>query len=169
MPSKYIPKPRKTLMQRFMAKVAKSETGCWLWTGFVGTSGYGAVRVNGKTERAHRIAYQLFVGQITEIAGADIRGTCVIHKCDNRVCVNPEHLLLGTHQDNMTDKASKGRVVSHPLLGEKHQNSKLTSDDIIDVRCLNSYGLKMQQIAESFGVTRATIHRVLDGTTWNHV
>jgi predicted DNA-binding protein (UPF0251 family) len=156
-------------MQRFMAKVVKAESGCWIWTGFVGTSGYGEVMVNAKKEKAHRIAYQLFVGRITEIDGADYRGTCVIHKCDNRVCVNPEHLLLGTHQDNMTDKVSKGRVVCRPLLGDKHQNSKLTSDDIVDIRCLNAYGSTVRQIAESFGVARATIHRVLDGTTWNHI
>ena len=157
------------VVQRFMNKVSKQENGCWLWRSAVGTSGYGSFFFCGRNTRAHRVAYQLFKGEICAIEGADSRGTCVIHTCDNPRCVNPEHLRLGTHQDNMTDKKVRNRVVSHPLLGEKHQNSKLKADDIIDIRCLKYVGATPPQIAEIFNVNRSTIHRVLDGTTWNHI
>jgi len=125
--------------------------------------------VNGKKIRSHRVAYELYVGPIVPIEGADYRGTCVMHKCDNPACVNPEHLMLGTHLDNMTDKMQKGRFVSRPLLGAKHQNSKLTADDIPLIRSLNYVGAGLQQIADVFAVSRGTIHKVLTGSTWNHV
>ena len=161
--------PTKPLQDRFLAKVKKEDCGCWSWTGFVGTSGYGEMGINGKKVRAHRVAYELYVGPIEELPDADYRGTCVMHKCDNRTCVNPDHLVLGTHADNMADKMVKGRFVSRPLLGEKHQNAKLKADDIYLIRSLNYVGAGLQQIAELFGVSRGTVHKVLIGNTWAHV
>lgn len=159
----------KPLMQRFLSKVEKQESGCWLWTGAIGSAGYGHFAFNGRPAKAHRVAYELFVGKIELLEGADSRGTCVMHKCDNPKCVNPEHLMLGTHRDNMVDKIAKNRCSSRPLLGEKHQNSKLKTDDIYVIRSLNYVGAKMDQIADVFGVNRATVHRVLTGKTWAHI
>lgn len=161
--------PRKLLMDRFQSKIKKDPCGCWIWTGFIGTTGYGEMFVDGKKVRAHRIAYELFNGPIVNLVHTDARGTCVMHSCDTCACVNPEHLTLGTHQDNMRDKKQKGRVVSHPLLGARHQNSKLKADDIYLIRSLNYVGAGLQQIAEVFGVSRGTVHKVLNGVTWSHI
>ena len=160
---------RKTLKERFLSKVDKRDSGCWLWTGAVGTAGYGHFAIDSHAVKAHRVAYELFVGEIELLDGVDSRGTCVMHTCDNPKCVNPEHLVLGTHSDNMADKMMKGRFVSRPLLGERHQNSKLKVDDIYLIRSLNYVGAGLQQIAEVFGVSRGTVHKVLNGSTWAHV
>lgn len=169
MPSKYVKRSRKSASDRFMAKVSKRESGCWVWTGGFSSNGYGTFNLNGDIVKAHRASYLLYVGDITEVPGADSRGTCVLHSCDNAACVNPGHLRLGTHKDNMDDKAKRSRVVSKPLLGDAHQNSKLRSVDIPVIRLLRYVGAGYAQIGEVFGVTRATIHRVIDGTTWSHV
>ena len=169
MPSRYVPRARKTVEQRFMDKVHKHESGCWHWTGHITTSGYGAILVNGKKTKAHRVSYELFVGPIVDVEGADYRGTCVIHKCDNPLCVNPDHLLLGSHKTNMEDKAQKCRVVSHPRIGDQHQNAKLRSSDIPKIRSLRESGFSFNKIAKQFGVNPVTIFSVIKGATWSHI
>ena len=88
-------------MDRFWKKVDKAF-GCWLWTGSVHKSGYGQFRYMGKTQPAHRVSYELFVGPIPE-------GLDVLHSCDERRCVNPAHLRPGTDLDNSRDKVERGR------------------------------------------------------------
>lgn len=88
---------------RFMAKVLKHENGCWLWQASGIPAGYGTFSVRGKKCRAHRVSYGLFVGPVPA-------EKCVLHKCDTPKCVNPEHLFLGTHLDNVRDKIRKGRA-----------------------------------------------------------
>src|SRR3990172_2420122 len=95
---------KRTLSERFLDKVDKDNGECWIWIGAIGTSGYGSFMLNGRNTRAHRVAYLLFCGEISKLEGSDCRGTCVIHSCDNPLCVNPDHLRLGTHVDNMRDK-----------------------------------------------------------------
>ena len=88
---------------RFWEKVYKSA--CWNWTGSLNEKGYGLFRIGGrkgKAEKAHRVSWEMFNGPIPE-------NLHVLHLCDNRKCVNPEHLFLGTHQDNMKDMMTKGR------------------------------------------------------------
>lgn len=149
-----------------MEKVVKTDT-CWNWTGAI-SEGYGNFMFNGKATKAHRVSYQLFNGYIEAIDGVDYRGACILHTCDNRKCVNPNHLFIGTHQDNMTDKKNKNRVVSNPLLGELHQNSKLKKDEISEIRYLRYIGASYSQIANCFGVTKATIQKIIVGNTWIH-
>lgn len=164
-----IRKRRKSISDRFMDKVSKSPDGCWLWTASVGTSGYGRFCLNGKIEKSHRVSYTLFIGNIPYVDDADGRGTCIMHKCDNPLCVNPDHLFAGSHKDNMRDKSAKGRVVNNSLLGEKHQNSKLTEIDVVDIRFLAGNGIKPPQLSKEFLVSRSTIHSLLDGETWRHI
>jgi len=87
--------------ERFNAKIDKTGN-CWIWTGHIDMWGYGKSNYNGRAGSTHRISWMLNRGDIPI-------GMCVLHKCDNPSCVNPEHLFLGTHKDNAQDRSSKGR------------------------------------------------------------
>lgn len=102
-------------MDRFFSKINKTDT-CWLWTATT-RGGYGAIKINGKVKDAHRISYELHKGIIPD-------GLFVCHTCDNRKCVNPEHLFLGTAKDNFQDAVNKNRIKliaprpkKHPSVG----------------------------------------------------
>ena len=91
------------VIERFLTKYeVDSKTDCWLWTGWKTSKGYGGFSLNGKDVGAHRVSYMLFKHDVDEKLS-------VLHTCDNPSCVNPDHLFLGTQQDNMLDKKSKGR------------------------------------------------------------
>lgn len=90
------------LKERFEEKINKTDT-CWIWIGAKRKTGYGQICNNGKINSAHRISYELYKGEIP-------KGLCVCHTCDNPSCVNPEHLWLGTQNDNMLDAKNKKRI-----------------------------------------------------------
>ena len=161
--------------ERFMAYVQKTTT-CWVWTGHLTKSGYGCFRWKTSGRRAHRVAYQLFKGQVPT-------GKVVMHNCDNRPCVNPEHLSLGTHLDNMRDMVSKGRSCSgdrtnarmHPELrqGERNGRAKLSETDVRTIR--RSYerytngGNGIVPLASKFGVSPSTIARIIKKEIWSKI
>jgi hypothetical protein len=109
--------------------------------------------------RAHRAAYLLFRGPIPT-------GQQVLHRCDNRLCINPDHLFLGTQADNMADKVAKGRQAK----GESNGASKLNPVKVLAMRERYARGdIKQRDLAKMFGVSQPTARRAVLGITWKHV
>lgn len=123
-----------TAIARFSKKYRTAEGGCWLWTGCKHSTGYGRFGLStGNIEYAHRAAWLLFRGPITE-------GLFVLHRCDVRLCVNPEHLFLGTQLDNMRDASAKGRIKPGAATfasDETHQAAKLSDAQVREIRGSN--------------------------------
>lgn len=127
-------------------------SGCWIWHGSTVSNGYGTLSV-GRTKLAHRYAYETFVGPIGQ-------GLDCCHKCDNRKCVNPWHLFLGTRRDNMRDCVAKNRQAK----GEYSGRSKLTQRQIDEIRGID--GLMFKDIAKIYSVDRSSISRIKNKKTW---
>lgn len=147
---------------RFWEKVnIRGPDECWPWLDNRHGNRYGRFRFNGKTEKAHRVAWLLTYGDIP----GDL---CVLHKCDDGFCVNPSHLFLGTHTDNMHDMIKKGRA-KHTR-GEAHPRARLTEDDVREIVRLASIGnLTQGEVAGRFGVSQVRISQILLGRGWNWV
>jgi len=145
----------KTLEERFLDKVLKHQSGCWLWKGAHGGQGRPRIWDGVKAEYAARVAYRLYKGEINNLL--------VCHTCDNGLCVNPDHLFLGTHKDNSTDMVCKRRSTK----GSKNRQAKLTEADIPDIKHRRLV-LKQQinSIAKLYGVERRTISRIIHNQTW---
>jgi len=143
---------------KFWEKVDKGETGsdCWLWQGGINQRGYGFC---GRSEKAHRVAWELTHGAIP-------KGLCVCHECDVRNCVNPEHLFIGTHGDNNRDARNKGRGV-YPK-GEHHGRSKLTNNQVIEIRNRAFRG-NYSALGREFGVSYEQVRRIAFGSEWKHI
>jgi len=116
---------------------------------------------NYKMLGAHRVSWELHNGKIPE-------GLFVCHKCDNPICVNPEHLFLGTQLDNMADRKNKGRYVFPPeFKGEHHIHAKLNNRLVAEIKSIKN--MSVNRIAKAYSVNRSTIQNILDGTTWRDV
>jgi hypothetical protein len=139
------------LAERFWPKVDKRES-CWLWIGSKDISGYGRMSRAGRGEKAHRLAWELTHGAIPA-------GLSVLHRCDVRACVRPEHLFLGTPRDNSHDAMRKGRLAS----GLRNGGTKLTDDHVLAVRCLLASGWRQRDIAQRFGVSQHLISLINRG------
>jgi hypothetical protein len=153
-----------TLEERFWAKVDKTDA-CWNWAAAKGRHGYGVIATEGKygsPQLAHRVSWELHNGPIPHHDSA--HGMCVLHRCDNRVCVNPGHLFLGTHQDNMTDRDQKGR--SAPQVGELNHNAKLTSSIVRAIKQLLICGRSQVSLARHYNVGKTAIADIKHGRTW---
>ena len=161
------------LAERLMAKSrGNNAEECIEWAGFRGPTGYGVIGYAGKVMRAHRASYLAFVGDIPD-------GMCVCHSCDNRACINPLHLFLGTHAQNMADMAAKGRANAAPAIqaarhakkpvGMRHHNTKCTDSDVIDMRKMKADGTTYMEIAALFNVPLATVQNIVTGKSWRHL
>lgn len=139
--------------ERFFAKINKHcDNGCWEWTGYRNKKNYGSTTIYRikKTLKAHRLSWILAKGEIHD-------GLSVLHKCDNPSCVNPDHLFLGTHIDNMDDMCSKGRTFS-----------KLSASQVRRIVSLKSK-FTCLQLADMFNVTSGTISNIHTGMLWSKV
>ena len=137
---------------------------CINWSKSLGHNGYGITTRNNKTYRAHRLAYCDY----HNIDHSDIKGMVVRHTCDNRKCVNPEHLVIGTHQDNMDDMKKRNRTAK----GEAHGRAKLSEVDIKTIRDRYIRGSKVHgllAIAKDFGVAFQTVSKIVNRHRWQSV
>lgn len=130
-------------------------TDCWIWNGNRDKNGYGRISVGGTQQQAHRVSYMLYHGDFP----TDLY---VLHKCDNPSCVNPNHLWLGTTQENTQDKIRKGRQ----LRGEKIGNSKLSDCVAREIK----YSTERNYVlAKKFGVSKGIISNIKTGRTFKHL
>ena len=142
--------------ERFWAKVRKTDQ-CWEWIGAKARTGYGFFGVKRKMKYAHRVSYAIAKDK-------DPGRLFCCHKCDNTSCVNPDHLFLGTHQDNMRDMKTKGR--SNPRRGVASNFCKMTEDTVREIRSADG---AVPEIAKRFGVSRQAVSRIRSREAWSHI
>lgn len=135
----------------FFSRISVEDNGCWNWTGVVSCNGYGVSSLLGE-HRAHRISYRLHYGNIT-------KGNVIMHKCDNRLCCNPEHLQQGTHQENMTDMKDKQRACR---IKKKHLTEEQVSNIYLS-KC------SITQLREQYNLNIRTVERIRAGRIWGHI
>jgi hypothetical protein len=134
-----------------------AETGCHEWVGTIKTNGYGSLMFQGKMMLAHRASFEHFKGPL--VAGLNVN-----HKCDNRPCINPDHLYQGTQEQNIADMIERKRIDRR---GEKgHAIRKLSE---IDVRLILSSDESNVALAATYGVSRDAIYSIRTGRTWSHI
>ena len=142
--------------ERFWSKVSEPDAnGCRNWLAYCSKKGYGQFRLNDEIKKAHRVAYELIKGLIPE-------GLHILHSCDNPKCVNPEHLSIGTNNDNVKDKMNKNRQ----LKGIQFPQSKLTEAQVLEIRASDK---TTRVLAKIYNVGKTTIADIKNNTAWNHL
>lgn len=147
---------RGSIAARILQRVEQQANGgCWVWLASLDSKGYGRFCYKGRTIPAHRAAYLVFVGEIED-------GLFVLHQCDNKQCVNPRHLRLGTHADNMREARERKRM--------RAPNRILTDDAVIAIRAAYR-GVDGEQVllAERYGVNHSTIASIVNGHSYQHL
>jgi len=143
-----------TVAKRFEAQyMPEPMSGCWLWIGAVVDSDYGDLKLGRREDgriSAHRFSYELHHGSIP-------KGLCVLHRCDTKICVNPDHLFLGTRNDNNQDMIRKGRA---------RTRAKLTKTQVAEIRALLVAGESLRKIGRRFGLSTWPVIQIRDGKTY---
>jgi hypothetical protein len=152
---------RKTFQDAWALVKTDDPNKCWEWQGCVNSNGYGSMMVSQKSYSAHRIIYALtFPGRINFSAPKDKSlKQFILHKCDNRLCCNPNHMELGNYNDNNKDAAKKGR--SKAPRGAEHKKAKLTQEQAEQVRLIHKTGLTFVQIGKMFNIHANNISRIV--------
>lgn len=158
-----------TLGERLLKySIPEPNSGCLLWLGTVNDGGYARMRIKGRQLLAHRVAYEQAKGPIPA-------GLLVCHKCDVPGCVNPDHLFLGTHEENMADMVAKGRAATSvrgdasKLLvrrGEENPSARLTEEIVLAIRATKG---TCREISRLFGISESTIHNIISRRHWRHI
>lgn len=147
--------PVETLFKRKFIEVA---SGCWEWQARISPFGYGQFTTSsGESWQAHRLSYTLYKGKIPT-------GLCVCHTCDNRKCVNPDHLWVGTRNDNIQDMYQKGR--GKKATSEKNGGAKIGWQEVNEIRRLYPEVKSHRKLATSFGISRRQISRITRNLSW---
>lgn len=148
----------KTEFERFWKKTQLSESGCIEWTACLNGRGYGQFRPSKQRKNitAHRYSWILTNGPIP-------KGLCVCHVCDNRRCVNPDHLFLGTPAENSADMAEKGRGRGAKRSGILNPRCKLGEDEVEAIRNSDA---SLRSISQAFGISKSQVHRIRNGESW---
>jgi len=133
---------------------------CWFWCGYVDKLGYGRWFFKREHLKAHRKSWQLFRNEIPE-------GKMILHHCDVRNCVNPDHLYVGTQRDNMRDCSNRKRFNHKPRHGEENPVAKLTTSEVLLMRSIREEkGLSYKKISQEFGVSTMTAYRAITKKSW---
>ena len=143
---------------RFWEKVNVVRGGCWEWNARLNRKGYGEFRFKGRARLSHRVSWELKYGAITD-------DLCVLHRCDNPKCVNPDHLFIGTIADNNRDMYEKRRGFrgQHGPLGERNGAAKLTAEQVASIR--GEQGSR-RAVAKKYGVSASCIQLICSGKNW---
>lgn len=153
----------KGIMKRFWDKVNKTNY-CWNWTASGRGLGYGVFYYEGKRYDSHRFSWFL--------ANKEFPKLFVCHKCDNRACVRPSHLFLGTHKDNMMDASRKGRNRSKRKgvpTGRPAANRKLSPNQVLEIKNLVNNGKKKKDCADIYKVNERAIRDIIAGRTYREI
>lgn len=152
---RYLPKYNLPIKDRIdFYSMPVPECGCWIWLGHLDRYGYGQTAVGGKRVTGHRMAWAAYFGDIPN-------GLCVCHRCDTPSCVNPDHLFLGTNEENIADKTAKGRAGNGPgFRGETHPSARFSDAIIAAVRA--AFG-SQREIAKRFGISPTHVHGIRSG------
>jgi hypothetical protein len=165
--------PDEVLINRIFEKITIDDNGCWLWDNDKQRGGYGMFWDGQKPKSAHRLVYELLVSKVES-------KDCVCHKCDNRRCVDPSHMFIGSHADNSADMVSKGRqakgnrhwtktspeLLDGHAVGEKNSRAKLKDKD---VKLIRESSLSVKELAEIYGMSYMGMYKVKSGLRWAHV
>jgi len=149
---------KKTTKEKFEDKIFYSPDGCWLWTGYTTKLNYGEVIINYKKVRTHRASYMIYKGEIPE-------GIFVCHHCDNPLCVNPDHLFLGTQLDNMRDMIKKGRRV---IATSEKKSKKINRDDATFIVSMKGI-IPSMELAKKYNMSQSSISRIQRGDRWTRL
>ena len=151
------------LLKRFYSKFSKNQdSGCWEWTACKTKNGYGKFALNKSWVLAHRWIYEFL---LQDKIHSD---KLILHKCDNRKCVNPDHLYLGSHLNNAQDRVERKR--SKHYVGENHGRSKLTENQVLEIRRLsNEKSLSSWRLGKMFMVNPKSIQDIVNRNNWKHI
>lgn len=144
-----------TPKDRLMKHVKFMPTGCWEWQGHKNKNGYGTIHYASKNQLAHRVSFIVFNLKIP-------KGALVLHKCDNKPCINPKHLYHGDKKDNMRDALERGQY--KPTIGENHPRAKLKDKQVLEIKRIWKGGIiQAEAIAKKYGICRGHVYKIICG------
>lgn len=147
------------IKQRIENRTFYSPDGCWYWLGYTNNRGYGLISANGKPNLTHRVNYELLKGKIPT-------GMLACHHCDNPMCINPDHIFIGTTHDNMQDKVRKGRSSNN--LGYNNPNAIVTANQVLEIRSLKATKT-YKEIAKIYGISHHYAWNLVNRKSWKHI